>query len=87
MPDGHPAKGKGDGGHEIDRVDANKRAEARASSTRKGHATGPTSSSKRAAPAGANMRKAAKKSKTSASASQVRREWKTAVAKVARADC
>ena len=42
---------------------------------------------KRAAPVGANTSKAAKKSKTSAPARQVRSERRTAGAKAAHADC
>ena len=45
------------------------------------------SSKKRAAPVGANTSKAAKKSKTSAPARQVRSERRTAGAKAAHADC
>ena len=68
-----PAGGTGDGGHETDGVDDNKRAKAQASSKGKEDAAAAASSKKRAPPAGrgANASKLAKK-KTSAPVCQVR---------------
>ena len=85
MPRRPPAEGTGDGGHETDGVDDNKRA--RASSKGKEDAAGPALSKKRAAPADASTSKAAKKNRTSAPACQVRSDRNTASAKVACADC
>ena len=70
-----PAGGTGDGGHETDGVDDNKRAKAQASSKGKEDAAAAASSKKRAPPAGrgANASKLAKK-KTSAPVCQVRTE-------------
>ena len=77
-------QGTGDGGNETDEADDNKRAEARARSKGKANAADPESTKKRAAPAGANTSKAAKKNKTGVLASQVRSERHTVGANVER---
>ena len=84
MPRRPLAEGAGDGGHDTDRVQGIKRANARAHSKEKKDAAGPKSSKKRTAPAGAGKIKAAKKKKTSANACQVRSERNTAGANIAR---
>ena len=66
MPRRPSAKGTGDGGREADEFNGNTRAKAPAAPKGKEDTADPRSPKKRAAPAGANTSKAAKKNKTSA---------------------
>ena len=72
MPRQPQAEGTGDGACETEGIDDNTRAKARAPSKGKKDAADPQVSKKRAAPTSANTSNAAKKSKTSAPACQVR---------------